>query len=63
MQRIEKELQILNENSQNRKIPLINKKINNLLVIDNKEYINFASNDYLSISTNNSLREELKQDK
>lgn len=58
MQRIEKELQILNGNSQNRKIPLINKKINNLVVIDNKEYINFASNDYLSISTNNSLREE-----
>ena len=58
MQRIEKELKELESQGQLRNIPHINSKFGNKLTIDNNEYINFASNDYLNISTNLELREE-----
>lgn len=58
MQRIKNELEKLESNNQLRKIPLIETKNNNTLIIDSKQLVNFASNDYLSISTNLALKEE-----
>ena len=58
MQRIKEELIQLEKYNQYRKIPLIQTKQDGLLVIDGKKYINFASNDYLGISTKDELREE-----
>ena len=58
MQRIKEELIQLEKYDQYRKIPSIQTKQDDLLVIDGKKYINFASNDYLGISTKDELREE-----
>ena len=58
MQRIKEELKKLENNGQFRKIPNILYKENGKIIIDNKEYVNFASNDYLGISTKKELREE-----
>lgn len=58
MQRINNELKKLEANNQLRKIPEISTKKGNNILIDNKEYINLSSNDYLSISTNLELRNE-----
>jgi len=62
MQRIIEELEILKEKEQLREIPNIGAKYDGIIVIDGKKYKNFASNDYLGISTKLSLRDEfLKQ--
>ena len=58
MQRILEELKKLNENNQLRRIPNINSKSDGKICINGKEYINYASNDYLGISTKQELREE-----
>lgn len=62
MLKIKEELEKLKQNNQYRHIPNIETKTNGKIIIDGVEYINFASNDYLGISTNLNLREEfLKQ--
>lgn len=58
MQRIREELKILEDRGQLRNIPNIITKSDNIVVINNKEYVNFASNDYLGISTKLDLRKE-----
>lgn len=58
MQKIKNELNELERKGNLRKIPLIESKSNGKIIIDGTEYINFASNDYLDISTNIKLREE-----
>ena len=58
MERIKEELRRLNLDGQLRQIPLISEKRDNIVIIDGKQYINFASNDYLGISTNTALRDE-----
>lgn len=62
MKEIREELKKLEEKGQLRKIPAIESKCNGLITIDNKDYINFASNDYLSLSTNIELRNEFLKD-
>lgn len=52
------ELQNLETKGQLRQIPNIQSKTDGKIVIDGVEYVNFASNDYLGISTKNFLREE-----
>lgn len=58
MQRIEVELEQLEKNGQLRIIPGIEIKSRGRLLINGVEYVNFASNDYLDISTNLKLKEE-----
>lgn len=58
MKKISEELEKLEEIGQLRSIPEINTKHENIIVINDKEYINFASNDYLGISTDKALFEE-----
>lgn len=58
MQRIREELESLGVNGNLRKIPSIESKSDGKLIIDGIEYINFASNDYLGISTKKELIEE-----
>ena len=58
MERIKEELRLLEDNGQFRQIPNIESKTSGKLFIEGKEYINFASNDYLNISTNTELIEE-----
>ena len=58
MQKIKEELRILAERGQLRSIPNITIKADNLVYINGKNYKNFASNDYLGISTKTELREE-----
>ena len=58
MQRIKDQLNELKKAGQFRQIPLIEEKAKNKLVINRVEYINFASNDYLNLSTNLELRNE-----
>ena len=48
----------LKEKGQFREIPNIEAKSDGKIVLNGKEYINFASNDYLGISTKRSLAEE-----
>ena len=48
----------LKEKGQFREIPNIEAKSDGKIVLDGKEYINFASNDYLGISTKRGLAEE-----
>ena len=64
MEILKEELKQLEAKGQLRGIPSIETKFDNKICINGREYINFASNDYLGISTNISLKEEFfKQDK
>ena len=58
MQKIKEELKALENRGNLRKIPAIETKTNGKVVIEGIEYVNFASNDYLDISTDTSLRNE-----
>ena len=58
MQRIKEVLKQLEENGQLRNIPEITSKMSGILEVKNQKFINFASNDYLDISTNIRLKEE-----
>ncbi len=58
MDRIEEELNKLKQNNQLRSIPNIESKSDGKIAVDGVEYINFASNDYLGISTKADLRQE-----
>lgn len=58
MQRIREDLRILGEHGNLRTIPSIESKSDGKIVIDGVEYINFASNDYLGISTKQDLIDE-----
>lgn len=58
MQRIKEELNKLEVYGQIRKIPSIQSKTDGKVLIDGVEYINFASNDYLGISTKKQLIDE-----
>ena len=55
---IKQELEALKNKRQLRSIPNIEAKSDGRIIIDGKEYINFASNDYLGISTKAGLRQE-----
>ncbi len=55
---IKQELEVLKSKGQLRSIPNIEAKSDGKIVIDGKEYINFASNDYLGLSTKDDLRKE-----
>lgn len=58
MKRIEEELKKLKQNNQFRTIPNIESKFDGKIALDGVEYINFASNDYLGISTKSDLKLE-----
>ncbi len=59
---IKQELEALRSKGQLRQIPDIQAKSDGKIVVAGKEYINYASNDYLGISTKDDLRKEfLKQ--
>lgn len=58
MQKIKDELNKLKVSGQIRKIPSIQTKTDGKVLIDGVEYINFASNDYLGISTKTKLIDE-----
>ena len=58
MQRIKEELKKLECNKQFREIPNIQYKKDGKIILNGKEYVNFASNDYLGISTKIELRQE-----
>ena len=58
MDRIAEELEKLKQNNQLRTIPNIESKSDGKIIVDGVEYINFASNDYLGISTKKDLRQE-----
>ena len=58
MDRIEEELNKLKQNNQLRTIPNIESKSDGKIVVEGVEYVNFASNDYLGISTKDDLRLE-----
>ena len=51
MERIKEELRKLEEIGQLREIPNISAKFGNELISNDTKYVNFASNDYLGIST------------
>ena len=58
MQKIKDELKQLERNGLLRKIPKIDSKTDSTINIEGIEYKNFASNDYLALSTNFELRNE-----
>lgn len=58
MQKIREELESLGVNGNLRRIPSIESKSDGKVVIDGVEYVNFASNDYLGISTKQELIDE-----
>lgn len=58
MQRIREELLTLKEHGNLRNIPSIKTKSDGKIILDDKEFINYASNDYLDISTKSELRNE-----
>ena len=55
---MKQELEQLKNKGQFRTIPNVQSKSDGKIIIDGKEYINFASNDYLGISTKAELRKE-----
>ncbi len=58
MDKIREELEKLKANNQLRQIPNIESKSDGKIVVNGTEYINFASNDYLGISTKEDLRND-----
>ena len=62
MDRISEELKKLKQNNQLRTIPNIESKSDGKIIVDGTEYVNFASNDYLGISTKDNLRKEFLND-
>ena len=58
MDKIREELEKLKKNNQFRRIPNIENKYDGKIVVNGYEYVNFASNDYLGISTKTDLRKE-----
>lgn len=58
VKRIAEELEKLKQNNQLRQIPNVESKTDGKIVVDGVEYVNFASNDYLEISTKEDLRRE-----
>lgn len=58
MNTIAEELEKLKLSNQLRRIPAIDSKSDGIIVINGKEYKNFASNDYLGISTKTELKDE-----
>ena len=58
MDRIEEELNKLRQNNQLRTIPNIESKSDGIITVDGVDYVNFASNDYLGISTKEDLKQE-----
>lgn len=62
LNRIEEELNKLKQSNQFRTIPNVESKSDGKIVIDGVEYVNFASNDYLGISTKEYLRQEFFSD-
>lgn len=58
MKRITEELEKLKKNNQLRIIPNVESKSDGKIVVDGVEYINFASNDYLGVSTKDFLIRE-----
>ena len=58
MDRIAEELEKLRQKEQLRIIPNVESKTDGKIVVDGVEYVNFASNDYLGISTKSDLRLE-----
>lgn len=65
MQRIREELRALDVNGNFRSILAIETKLDGKVIINGQEYVNFASNDYLGISTKQNLIKEFlsKHDK
>ncbi len=55
---IKQELEVLKSKGQLRNIPEIQAKSDGKIVVDGYEYINYASNDYLGLSTKDELRKE-----
>lgn len=58
MNTIAEELEKLKLSNQLRRIPVIDSKSDGIIVISGQEYKNFASNDYLGISTKTELKDE-----
>ena len=58
MQNIKDELRRLEEKGTFRSIPNIDAKFDGKIIVDGREYINYASNDYLGLSTKIELRKE-----
>ena len=62
MENIKQELENLRSKEQFRLIPDVVSKSDGKIIINGQEYVNFASNDYLGISTKADLREEFLKD-